>query len=582
MTPPAKDVADRRPATILAGPVGTALAVLAVALVTFTAFLPVLNNQFLDWDDEETLVTNTHYRGLTWTHVKWMFTAAHMGHWLPLTWASFALDYLVWGMNPFGYHLTNLLLHTSAAVVFYFVALRLLRAAQTDGSDTALRVGAVSAALFFSVHPLRVESVAWATERRDVLAGLWFLLTILLYLRAVSATGGQRRWWLAGSVGCYAPAVLSKGIVMTLPIVLIILDVYPLRRLSRRWRVSGIWVEKVPYMALAFVAAGIAVWALRSIAPPFSARPLPGRIAVVFYGLAFYVRKTVAPFGIWPLYEIAPEVNPFTRLNLVSVLAVTGLTATALLLRRRLPGLLAAWLAYAAMLSPVSGIIQSGPQVVASRYSYLPCLGWALLFGAGVRWIFSHVSSTRSAATWVRAGVSATVTICLAGLAALTWAQARIWHDAETFWSYAVSVTPASSVAHGNLGSTLSREGRLREARRQLEIAVTLRPDYVEALTNLSHVLVRLDRPDEAKVVLRRLGYALGAQGKFDEAIRILQGLVAIDPSDAVAHNGLGMVLYVRGDRDRAIEQFRQAVKIDPGFSDARANLDLAIAGKPR
>ena len=154
-----------------------------------------------------------------------------MGHWVPTTWITFGADYLLWGMNPRGYHLTNLLLHAAAAVAVYLVALRLLRATMAGG-EQALRLGALAAALFFAIHPLRVESVAWVTERRDVLSGLWFALTVLAYLKAADATGARRRWWLAGSVAAYGLAATSKAIVMTLPAVLVLLDVYPLGRLG--------------------------------------------------------------------------------------------------------------------------------------------------------------------------------------------------------------------------------------------------------------------------------------------------------------------------------------------------------------
>ncbi|MFQ5804550.1 MAG: hypothetical protein ACE5JQ_16800, partial [Candidatus Methylomirabilales bacterium] len=212
------------------------LPVLIIA-ATFTAFLPALQNEFVDWDDTTNLVENPNYRGLGLKQLQWMFTTVLTGHWIPLTWVTFGLDYLLWGMNPVGYHLTNLLLHTANALVFYFLALRLLRLATRGPGEITLRLGAGASALFFALHPLRVESVAWATERRDVLSGLFFLLTILTYLKAGEAKEhGHRRRWLAGSVGLYALALLSKAIVMTLPFVLVILDVYPLRRLPGRWQ----------------------------------------------------------------------------------------------------------------------------------------------------------------------------------------------------------------------------------------------------------------------------------------------------------------------------------------------------------
>ena len=318
MTPRARSAKRRRPpaeaAPTVERPPGDAhadaaapfwrwLLPVASALVTLAVFWPVLGNQFLDWDDDVTLVNNPEFRGLGWVNLRWMLTATLMGHWIPTTWATFGADYLLWGMNPRGYHLTSLLLHAATAVAVYFVALRLLRAAMA-GSGHALRWGALAAALVFAIHPLRVESVAWVTERRDVVSGLWFVLTVLTYLKAAAATGVRRRWWLAGSVAAYALAGTSKAIVMTLPAVLVLLDVYPLGRLGTRWRewvapkARSVWLEKIPYAVVALGIAVMAIHAQRAFAENLGAQPLASRIAVALYGLAFYVWKTLAP---WPI-----------------------------------------------------------------------------------------------------------------------------------------------------------------------------------------------------------------------------------------------------------------------------------------
>src|SRR3989442_9206471 len=203
-----------------------------IALVTFAAFSPTLQNQFVSWDDDKNFLENPHYRGLGWTHLHWMWTT-HQGHYIPLTWMTLGLDYLVWGMNPLGYHLTSLLLHAANAVVFFFVVRRILALSLPSPSerDHALAVSAGFAALAFAIHPLRVESVAWATERRDVLSRLFYLSAILVYLRACEREERGRGWYWA-AVGLFACALLSKSMVVNLPIVLLILDVYPLRRLG--------------------------------------------------------------------------------------------------------------------------------------------------------------------------------------------------------------------------------------------------------------------------------------------------------------------------------------------------------------
>src|SRR3989454_383417 len=238
------------------------LAPLLVALLTLTAFLPTLQNQFVSWDDDKNFLENPHYRGLGWTHLRWMWTT-HLGHYIPLTWMTLGLDYLLWGMNPLGYHLTNLLLHAANAVVFFFVVRRLLTRALPGPSERghALAVAAGVAALVFAIHPLRVESVAWATERRDVLSGLFYLLTILVYLRD-RERGERGRGWYWLSVAVFVCALLSKSMVVNLPVVLMILDVYPLRRLGGAvgwWseRARRVYVEKIPFVLLAAAASAV-------------------------------------------------------------------------------------------------------------------------------------------------------------------------------------------------------------------------------------------------------------------------------------------------------------------------------------
>ena len=227
-----------------------------IAVLTGAAFFPALENGFVDWDDEKTLLDNPNYRGLGWDQLRWMFTTFYMGHYQPLSWMTFGLDYLLWGIDPFGYHLTNLLLHTANAVLFYFLTLRLLSLpARAVPGEFALQVAAGFAALVFALHPLRVESVAWVTERRDVLSAFFLLWTILCYLRATAgAEGDSARWrWLSAAVIVYGLSLLSKAGGITLPVVLLVLDVYPLRRLgveAGKWfgpAARQVWWEKVPF-----------------------------------------------------------------------------------------------------------------------------------------------------------------------------------------------------------------------------------------------------------------------------------------------------------------------------------------------
>src|SRR6059036_859315 len=240
------------------------LAPLLIALITFAAFLPALQNQFVNWDDKDNFLDNPHYRGLGWTHLRWMWTT-HLGHYIPLTWMTLGLDYVLWGMNPVGYHLTSLLLHAANAVGFFFVVCRILTLALPAPSERGHALTAGFAALVFAIHPLRVESVAWVTKRRDVLSGLFYLLTILVYLRDCER-GERGRGWYWLSVAVFVCALLSKSMVVNLPVVLLILDVYPLRRLGGAvgwWseRARRVYVEKIPFVLLAAAASAVALMA---------------------------------------------------------------------------------------------------------------------------------------------------------------------------------------------------------------------------------------------------------------------------------------------------------------------------------
>src|SRR5215470_15175202 len=269
---------------------------LAIVLVVVAVFAIGLRNEFVRWDDHTNFVNNPYFRGLGLRQLGWVFTTTLMGHYIPITWLTFGLDYVIWGMQPAGYHFTNLVLHAANAVLVYWIAKRMLTTACPAASETALRMSAAVAALFFAIHPLRAESVAWATERRDVLSGLFFLTCVATYLRAVAAAGARRRGLLSVSVAAFVLAMLSKSIVMTLPLLLLVIDWYPLRRLQAPWwsRENGrILVEKLPFMIVGITGAAVAYWAVghNEYFTPTTKYPLPSRIAMALYSIVFSVSK---------------------------------------------------------------------------------------------------------------------------------------------------------------------------------------------------------------------------------------------------------------------------------------------------
>jgi len=574
-----------------------------IVLVTSAAFLPALQNQFLRWDDHKNFLGNPHYRGLGWIHLRWMWTT-HLGHYIPLTWMTLGLDYVLWGMNPLGYHLTNLLLHAANAVLFYFVAFRILGLGLPDPGDRRqadLVLSAGFAALVFAIHPLRVESVAWVTERRDVLSGLFYLSAILIYLRTCER-GERGRGWYWAAVGLFACALLSKSMVVNLPIVLLILDVYPLRRLGGAtgwWSEPArrVYVEKIPFVLLATAAAAIAVMAQLSVhaAASLAQLSVPGRVAVSAYGLSFYLWKMVVPLNLSPLYPLSPIVNPWAMPFVLSYTMVLAITAIALALRRRVPGLPAAWSAYVVVLLPVLGIFQSGPQIAADRYTYLASLGWAILAGACLLfcWRISRTSTTGTPTTLPIAGVA----ICVvAGLGVLTWNQVQIWHDSERLWTYTVAIHPNSSLAQFSLGIVLSAQGKPSEAIEHFQKGLQLRPDEPSAHTNLGVALIQQGKladaiehfrqavriyPDDA-LAHTNWGSALIDLGKPSEAIEHFQQALRIHPDDALAHTNWGSALIDLGKPSEAIEHYSKALRITPGLAEAQNGLGQALAQEQR
>src|SRR5437667_317677 len=284
------------------------LLAVAIAAITLAVFSPALLNGFV-WDDDQNLLMNPDYRGLGAHQFRTAVSTIRGGQWIPITWMTFGLDYVLWGMKPFGYHLTSLLLHAANAALFYLVAAFLL--SRVGFTPVVVRAGAATSALFFALHPLRVESVAWITERRDVLSGFFFLLTLLAYLTSYDREPSARRRWLAVSLGCYVLALGSKSIVATLPVVLLVLDVYPLRRLGAPASPERRQVlrEKVLYLVPAAVFTAIAFRAIHRDLTASESLSLAARVALAAYNIVSYAGRTVMPTDLSPLYALPASID---------------------------------------------------------------------------------------------------------------------------------------------------------------------------------------------------------------------------------------------------------------------------------
>jgi hypothetical protein len=476
--------------------------VLVTVIVPLVVLSPALWNGFV-WDDHFNLVTNRGYRGLGWAQLQWMSTTTLLSHWIPVTWMTFGLDYVLWGMNATGYHLTNLLLHTANALLFLLVGRRLVRLAAPTTAEIAVLSGAAVASLFFSVHPLRVESVAWITERRDVLSGFFFLAAILAYLRAQDDQNVRDHRWFAISIACFQLGVLSKSIVVTLPVVLLILDVYPLRRLEWspvRWFTRDgrhVFLEKLPFVPMTVVGSFVAT-SIIGRANEFTPLSLVERLALTVHSFWFYVWKTAVPVRLSPLYELPNHIDLRQPRFVAAVLAALGLTVLAALLARRWPAMLIAWLTYLVIVGPVSGIRHTGIQVAADRYTYLSCLPWAMLVGAGVTAIVqARLVGALTTQTFRR--ISIVLASWLLALALITAQQTLVWRDSETLWRHALAVDPQCFACHHNLGSALLHRGMNTAAIEHFERAIVIRPPASSARGGLVFAHMASGAPDEAR-----------------------------------------------------------------------------------
>jgi len=455
-------------------------------------------------------------------------------------------------------------------------------------------LGSAVAALFFALHPLRAESVAWATERRDVLASLFFLLTILMYLKAAEHEGLERRRFQVGSVACFLLALLSKSIVMTLPFVLVLLDIYPLRRLEVRWKMwqdasaRRVLKEKLPYLAIGLAGAITSYWAVAShhYLTDMTKFGWPGRFAIAGYSLWFYFEKTFLPISLSPLYELPAVIDPLEPRFLLSGVAVVGVTAVLLTVHRWWPAGLAAWIYYGLILGPVSGVAHSGYQLAHDRYSYLSCLGWALLVGAAAGTL-ARAAATGAVRPLLIRGAAAVAALWIVGLATLSWYQIQVWRDTETLWRFAVESDPSCSVCQSNLGTSLQHRHLPALAKDRYDLALRLRPDLARVHgilgpllqsmghpeTALYHLEIALAKYPDDPPVLTNMAAVLLGQERYSDALAYLEHAHRIDSDFVPALVNLGAVLGKTGRPAEAVSYLLRARELRPDEPIVHLNL---------
>jgi hypothetical protein len=544
---------------------------LAVAVVTAAAFLPTLSGVFLNWDDNVNFLDNPAYRGLGLEHVRWAFTTVLFGHYIPLTRLTWSLNYVLGGMNPWGYHLVNVVLHAANAVLFYVVARRLLAAAITDGAQAGRRApdlcaAAAVAALVFGVHPLRVEPVAWISGRADVLCAFFVLLSTMAYLRAVEGRGPARHGLVLAAAVTLAAALLSKGVALPLVGALLLLDVYPLRRIRR----LGVWPlvrEKIPLLLVTLAGAGAVIYALRhgAVLAQVSEHGVLARLGAAAYSFLIIPLRVIWPASLSPLYEMPARISPLEPRFAGALAGVVLVTAVLIGLRRWWPGGLAAWTFSVLILAPTSAVVRQGADLAPDRYSYLSGMGFAVLVGGAALGVIRLVRGgtlTRSM------GWSAALAglIALAGLGIASWSYNQVWRESETLWRWAVEMDPDCSLCHSKLGESAlggpAGWARAVEAEGLLRRAIALRADLPEAYFNLGTALVFQGRNAEAEAPLRRY--------------------MEIAPWSPSGRERLGLVYLLERRYEAAVPLLRTAFTQTPDAPDLRRHLVEALEGRAR
>jgi tetratricopeptide (TPR) repeat protein len=594
-----------------------------LALVVVVLFWPALRGGFVNYDDPDYLTANRHVQaGLAWDSVRWAFTTGHASNWHPLTWLSHLLDWQLFRERPAGHHFVSVALHALNAVLA-FLAFRAL---------TGRLWRSLAVAALFALHPLRVESVAWLSERKDVLSTAFWLLAMLAYAAYAKSIQRQRAdgsargfllnpWYLLTAL-CLALGLMAKPMLVTLPCVLLLLDVWPLRRVgqlpaegagetmatptgegeadSRESQIKGelaanragreeswaaVLLEKLPLFALVVGSSVITFLVQRAggAVSPLTGLPLTARLANALVSYVRYLAKFLWPTDLAVLY---PHPGHWPVAIVAGCAAVVlALTVGVLWLRRRQPWLAVGWLWYLGTLVPVIGIVQVGIQSMADRYTYVP------MFGIAVAVVWGAVELGNRSQGW-RAALAVASVLYAALCLVLTREQIAFWRDSEALFRRTVAVTKNNYLAYNNLGFDFSSQGRLEEAKEMYEKSLAINPNYEEARNNLGYALAKLGRPAEAiphyEAAIRlkpslaeahnNLGNALADLGRAEEARACYRRALELKPEHADAHNNLGIALAMQGKFDEAIEHLETSLRLKPKNASAHGNLGNAYA----
>jgi tetratricopeptide (TPR) repeat protein len=505
---------------------------LLLALVTMLAFLPATQNSFVNYDDDLYVTQNpVVQRGLTWDGVRWAFGKINVSNWHPLTWMSHMADCEVFRLNAGGHHFVSVLIHAANAVLVFVLLLRL-----TDKIWPSAFV-----ATLFAWHPLHVESVAWVSERKDVLSTFFALLAMLAYARYVEESKGRSpkaKIFFAWSLVVFGLGLMAKPMLVTLPFVLLLLDFWPLRRISN---FKFLLLEKWPFFLLTAAACIITVIAQQDAAMvPLQRVPLGLRLENVITAYAGYLWKTIWPVNLSVFYPL-PKQIPFLEVALAAaVLAAISIFVWAG--RRRRPYLLVGWLWYLGTLVPVIGLVQVGDQAMADRYTYFPLIG---IFLMATFLINDFAEQQRLPPRW--SGLLAGAVLALYLLA--TENQLGYWRNSETLFTHALVVNKDSALAHLNLGEAYQEQNHQAEALAEYQEVLRLAPSREEAYNNIGRIL--------------------NDQGKPAAALKYCQAALQLNPQSPAQHNSVGIILAELGRTDEALCHFDEALQLNPNYAPA-------------
>jgi len=561
------------------------LILLGLAVMTFGIYAQVIGHQFITLDDPTYIQENSMVnRGVTRAGLAWAFTTFHAANWHPLTWIAHMIDSQLFGMNAGGHLLVNALIHVANTLLVFWFLLR----------TTHTRWPSALVAALFALHPLHVESVAWASERKNTLSAFFGLLSLIAYMRYAKAPSISRYAWVAITL---ALGLLAKPMLVTWPLVMLLLDFWPLRRLQRLDTrglsvLRNLLVEKLPLFAL--VAASVIITFLAQsyggAVRTFADAPFALRLSNALVSYAKYLLLMFWPNDLAVYYPLAPMGIPAWQ-TIGAAFLLIGITALCLFQRRIRPYLIMGWLWFLGTLVPVIGLVQVGGQIMADRYFYIPSIGLFIALAFGL----ADIAKNWRVAPSLSAGIAGGVLLILA---TLTNAQIQRWRDSFTLLEHTLAVTPPNLHIEHNLGLAMGATGRYNEAAAHFEKTLQIDPNFYDGLVGMGVTRTLQARLPEAieyfQTAIRsqpdapkahaQLALALWKQNRDQAAVEEMRRALQFAPKDADIRADFGLALELVGRMPEAIEQLHEALRLNPNSAEAHNNLGLALlaSGKPR